>query len=74
MFSKRLSQLRKSAGLKQVEFARILGMDRTRYNKWEHGVNEPSYKVLCQVADYFHITTDYLLGRTELQDTPGRKI
>ena len=63
MFGKNLRQLRESKGLKQNEFAKVLGVERSRYNKWEQEVSEPNYKVLCQIADYFHVTTDYLLGR-----------
>ncbi|MGI6151240.1 MAG: helix-turn-helix domain-containing protein [Christensenellales bacterium] len=64
MFSERLRALREEAGLSQQYLAEKLGVERTRYGKWEKGV-EPSYEVLNKIADFFQVSTDYLLGRTE---------
>lgn len=64
-FSERLLLLRKESGLNQKEFAAQLGVEPSKYNKWENGVNCPNYETVCMLADYFHTSTDYLLGHTE---------
>lgn len=64
IFSERLLHLRKESGLNQKEFAAQLGVEPSKYNKWENGVNCPNYETICTLADYFHTSTDYLLGHT----------
>ena len=73
MLGKRLRLLRELRRLTQEEFAAKLGVERTRYNKWETGASEPSLEMLCRIADCFHVSTDYLLGRTNVLNTPSRK-
>ena len=64
IFSERLLYLRKEFGLNQKEFAAQLGVEPSKYNKWENDVNCPNYEIVCRLADYFHTSTDYLLGHT----------
>ena len=64
-FSERLLLLRKESGLNQKEFAAQLGVEPSKYNKWENGVNCPNYETVCMLADYFRTSTDYLLGHTD---------
>lgn len=73
MLGKRLRNLRLLKSLTQAELAEILGVERTRYNKWEQEASEPNLTMLCKIADYYHVSTDYLLGRTSVAYTPGRK-
>jgi len=62
-FGKRLKALRKGKRLKQVEMAEIMGITDRQYQRYEYGkVNVPA-TVLNFFADYFGVTTDYLLGR-----------
>ena len=64
---KRLKELRKEReGLTQRKFAQILNVDKSTYDRYENRNAEPSYEVLVKIADYFNVTTDYLLGRTEI--------
>ena len=63
-----LRELREKAGLSQKELAEIFDVDRSTVNKWEAGTSFPNVSLLRRIADYFHVTTDYLLGRPE----PGR--
>lgn len=65
MFGERLRNLREARGLSQKEFADILGVERTRYGKWETKGYEPTFDVLIRIADYFDVSLDYLLGRVE---------
>ena len=71
MFNERLMDLRKSKGIDQKECAKRLGLQvASKYNKWEKGANRPNYETLCQLANFFDVTTDYLLGVTEDKRQP----
>lgn len=59
----RLKELRLKFGLTQKQLAEILGVDRTAVVKYETNRNGPSSETLEQLADYFGVTVDYLLGR-----------
>ena len=64
-FSARLKELRTKKGLKQAEMAAFLGCTPNHYQKIEYGqINVPSTNLMI-LADYFGVTTDYLLGRSE---------
>ena len=59
--AERLRKLRKARHLSQDEVARALGLDRTTYVKYENGGSIKQN--LPRLADYFEVSTDYLLGR-----------
>lgn len=63
-----LQQLRKSRGLTQDDLAEILGISLSSYQKYERDAISPSYETLCKIADFYHVTTDYLLGRERATD------
>ena len=64
-FSARLKELRNEKGLKQVEMAEFIGCIERHYQKIERGeINIPSL-TLVRLADYFEVSTDYLLGRSD---------
>lgn len=65
MFSERLKASRKSKGKTQKDLAAYLGISERGYQNYEMGKREPSLEVLKQLADYFGVTTDYLLGRSD---------
>jgi len=50
--------------LLQKDVAAAIGTDRTTYVKYETGSSRPDIELLCKIADYFQVSTDYLLGRT----------
>lgn len=60
-----LKALRQSKGITQSEAAEIFGVSVSCYQKYERekGYATPSLEVLCRLADYYQISTDYLLGR-----------
>ena len=61
--AERLKPLRKSRGLTQMEMGKLLNCTDRHYQKIEYGqVNLPATTFIF-VADFFHVTTDYLLGR-----------
>ena len=65
MLSKRIKQLRLSFNLNQVEFANKLSITKQTVSNWENNNIMPSIDMLIKIADFFGVTTDYLLGRDE---------
>lgn len=64
-FSVRLKELRKEKGLKQVEMADLFGWTEAHYQRVEYGWINVSATTLEFLADYFEVSTDYLLGRSD---------
>ena len=65
----RIKELRKLAGKSQVDLAEILHVNRTTLTKWETGKHAPDIETVEVLADYFHVSTDYILGRTDTRET-----
>ncbi|PFL68860.1 helix-turn-helix domain-containing protein [Bacillus anthracis] len=65
MFGNKLNFLRKEKKLRQEDMAKHLGIARTTYAMYEQGNREPDYDTLQKLADFFDVSVDYLLGRTE---------
>ena len=63
LFGQRLKELRKAKKLTQKELADLLKMTDRNYQRLEYGKINVSATVLGFLADFFHVTTDYLLGR-----------
>ncbi len=59
----RLRQLREGLGLVLQDVADLFGTNRNVPSQWERGQREPSCDVLLQLADFYGVTTDWLLGR-----------
>lgn len=71
MFKVRLKALRESAGMTQQEFADSFGVSKGTIGMWESGAREPkSFEDLRRIADFFGVSTDYLLGRDEKKPAP----
>lgn len=66
VFSTRLRQLRKQAGMTQQEVADRLRIHRTTYTKYERGSVTPDQQGLVQLAVLFEVSVDYLLGNDEV--------
>lgn len=64
-FSERLKVLRKESGKTQAELAEIIGITDRGYRKFESGENDPGMKSLVSLADFFGVTLDYLVGRSD---------
>ena len=65
MLSTRIKELRTAHGLNQVEFAAKLSVAKQTVSNWENNNIQPSIDMLTKIADFFHISTDYLLGRED---------
>lgn len=59
----KLRALRKEKKLTQEDMSEILEVARTTYANYEQGTREPDNKTLNKLADYFKVSSDYLLGR-----------
>lgn len=64
-FQNILKNLRMSRGYTQAEFADALNISRSRIGMYETGAREPDFETLEMIADFFHVDTDYLLGRAD---------
>ncbi|MDQ0873752.1 transcriptional regulator with XRE-family HTH domain [Paenibacillus sp. V4I3] len=65
MFAKRIEQLREREKITQKNLALKLGIARTTYSGYENGAREPDLETLKKIADYFEVSTDFLVGRTD---------
>ena len=71
MFKIRLKELRESKGMTQRDFAAEFGVSKGTVGMWESGAREPrAIDEINRIADYFGVSTDYLLGRTEEKEKP----
>ena len=69
MFGERLKLLRKSRGITQEQLAEIIGVERSSIGKYEgKSKTIPSDDVKAKIADYFNVSTDYLLGRSDVAE------
>lgn len=59
-----LKELRKSKGISQVKLAMELNTSQNTISRYETGEREPGINELIRIADYFNVSVDYLLGRT----------
>ena len=60
----RLTMLRQIKKVSQKEFALYLRLSAGTISNYERGVHQPDLETLCRLADYYGVTTDYLLGQT----------
>ena len=65
MIDERLRQLREENRLTQSELAKRLGITRSSVNAWEMGISVPSTQYIVELAKFFNVSTDYLLGMEE---------
>lgn len=70
-FAQRLKALRKEAGLTQKEIAEQLGIKQPTYAQWENGRVKPKAETLEKFSNFFNVSTDYLLGHTDIKTTPS---
>ena len=62
----RLRELRKSKGISMKKLGEIIGVAESTISLYELEKREPDFSTLKKLADYFNVTTDYLLGREEV--------
>ena len=62
-FGARLLSLRKEKGVSQADVAEYIGLTVAAYQNYENGRREAGYDTISKLADFYGVTTDYLLGR-----------
>ena len=68
LFSETLSALRKGRGISQRQAAADLGISQALLSHYENGAREPGLRFVCKACDYYGVSADYLLGRSERPD------
>lgn len=64
---KRIRSLRENKGLNQEDLARVLRCTQACYSNYENGRRDIPTEVLQTLAGYYNVSTDYLLGRTDVK-------
>lgn len=65
ILSERMLLLRKEQGLTQEHIVSELKIPLRSYRRYEQGEREPGIENLCKLADFYHVSVDYLIGRTD---------
>ena len=65
-FSTRLRELRLSKGLRQEQVAKLVGVNKSAISTYENNTRQPSFEILVRLAKLYRVSTDYLLGQTEI--------
>lgn len=74
MLGEQIRKLRRQKKLTQEQVANYLHVSTSTYGMWEQGRNEPDIKRLQELADFFSVTVDYLLGRESLTSTQEQTV
>ena len=69
ILGKRIKSLRKGSHLNQIEFANILNISNSTLSQYETGQRVPSDDIKIKIAEYFQVSTDYLLGVSNNKNT-----
>lgn len=64
----RLKELRAEKGATQKEVAEVIFCSPLVYSRYERGEREPDIDTLCKLADYFNVTVDYIVCRTDKKE------
>ena len=67
-FSRTLALLRQEKGISQRKAAKDLGISQALLSHYENGIREPGLSFVRKACDYYHVSADYLLGRTLSRD------
>jgi len=67
-FNEILRQLRTEKNLSQKDVADAIGVDRTTYTKYETGKSQPDFVTIQKLAEFYSVSVDYLLGRTDIRN------
>ncbi|MGN0171735.1 MAG: helix-turn-helix domain-containing protein [Acutalibacteraceae bacterium] len=68
MFRIILKQLREDAGLSQAQLAKIIGVSQSTIGMWESGKNKPEHSYLLKLSEYFNVSIDYLVGKSDIKE------
>ena len=66
-FIKRMRDLREDSDKTQQQIAEVLGTSQTMYARYERGANEMPIRHLVKLCNYYGVSADYLLGRSDVK-------
>ena len=69
----KIKELRKSRGLSQSALAKEIGVSQQVFVWWENGKHEPKASYIAELANFFDVTSDYLLGLENEDGTKNKK-
>lgn len=64
----RIKQLREEKGISQLEFAKRINLTQQSVSAYEKGIREPSLDILKAIADFFGVSVDYILGKSDVRN------
>lgn len=73
MYIKKLEDLRLQHNLTKREVAKKFNVAESTYGKWELGQRKPDLDTITAIADFYHVSTDYLIGNTDDPTPPNEK-
>lgn len=72
MLYRRIRDLREDRDLTQREMGEILLCSQRVYSDYERGVLDVPTEILIRLADFYNVSTDYILGRTDIREMAGK--
>lgn len=70
----RIRDLREDMDLRQVDVAEATGIDQKTLSNYENGKTQSDARALIALADFFHVSIDYLVGRTDMPSLDAQSI
>ena len=67
-FNLRLKELRKENNVTQKQTAEAINTTEQNFQRYERGTQQPTLPVLVALADYFNVSLDYLVGRSDVKE------
>lgn len=68
IFANKIKNLREDSDMTQTDVAKLLKISQRAYSHYERGDREMSLESIVHIADYYDVSVDYLLGRTNKKD------
>jgi len=69
-YGERIARLREENGLTQEELSLKIGISRAALSHYEKNRRQPDYDTIRKLADFFGVSVDYVLGHTNIRETP----
>ena len=73
MLLKRIRNLREDNDLKQIDLAKLLQISQAQYSRIENGENDITLDSLIRLAQFYNVSTDYLLELTDIKNSKNKR-
>lgn len=73
MLLKRIRNLREDNDLKQIDLAKLLQISQAQYSRIENGENDITLDSLIRLAQFYDVSTDYLLELTDIKNSKNKR-